>query len=469
MSKTPSPALKAPFPWFGGKSRVADLVWDRLGDVDNFVEPFAGGLAVLLRRPEAHRRRIETINDANHFVVNFWRAVAADPDTVGLHADGPVCEADLHARHHYLMTSVAACELRERMAHDPEAFDAKLAGWWVWGQCCWIGSGWCVERPNGHINETIPTLSQAEGAGVVGGSRKVPRLVGGAGVVVGSRPASTKRPRSPSGKTTHGAEGPEAPLFKPRKQLPRLTSHERSPGGEGVCDDRKAEHDSGVGHKLPRLSSHDRGTGGQGVNDDRRAEHEHPPTDGEPSITEARRERVRGWMRRLQDRLRKVRRCYGDWERVCTPATTARLGVTGVFLDPPYAHDTARMLAWAAHLRGEGPAPEAPGNATNRAGGLYSNDHTQDVDHLVARVHHWCRERGADADMRIIVAGYAGEHDALEALGWEVHAWKAAGGYGNQGGGENAKRERLWISPHCLRPRRAGLIVRRGYGKAQRP
>lgn len=21
--------------------------------------------------------------------------------------------------------------------------DAKLAGWWLWGQCAWIGSGWC--------------------------------------------------------------------------------------------------------------------------------------------------------------------------------------------------------------------------------------------------------------------------------------------------------------------------------------
>ncbi len=27
--------LRAPFPWFGGKSRVAHLVWDRFGDVPN--------------------------------------------------------------------------------------------------------------------------------------------------------------------------------------------------------------------------------------------------------------------------------------------------------------------------------------------------------------------------------------------------------------------------------------------------
>lgn len=47
--------LKAPFPWFGGKSRAADLVWSRFGDVQNYVEPFAGSLAVLLARPSQPR------------------------------------------------------------------------------------------------------------------------------------------------------------------------------------------------------------------------------------------------------------------------------------------------------------------------------------------------------------------------------------------------------------------------------
>ena len=46
--------LKAPFVWFGGKRRVADLVWSALGDVDQYVEPFAGSLAVRLARHDAH-------------------------------------------------------------------------------------------------------------------------------------------------------------------------------------------------------------------------------------------------------------------------------------------------------------------------------------------------------------------------------------------------------------------------------
>jgi site-specific DNA-adenine methylase len=57
--------LKAPFPWFGGKSRIADIVWDALGPVDNYVEPFAGSMAVLLHRPdERWQSGAETVNDA---------------------------------------------------------------------------------------------------------------------------------------------------------------------------------------------------------------------------------------------------------------------------------------------------------------------------------------------------------------------------------------------------------------------
>ena len=35
--------LSAPFPYFGGKSRCADTVWQLFGDVRNYVEPWAWG------------------------------------------------------------------------------------------------------------------------------------------------------------------------------------------------------------------------------------------------------------------------------------------------------------------------------------------------------------------------------------------------------------------------------------------
>ncbi|HEX5744836.1 MAG TPA: DNA adenine methylase [Archangium sp.] len=133
-----SERLQAPFPWMGGKSRAAQQVWDGLGDVPHYVEPFAGSLAVLLARPTAARS--ELVNDKDCFIANFWRAVKHDPEAVAHYADWPANEADLHARHAWL---VARADFRERMHSDPEHFDAKVAGWWVWGVGLWIGSGWC--------------------------------------------------------------------------------------------------------------------------------------------------------------------------------------------------------------------------------------------------------------------------------------------------------------------------------------
>lgn len=168
--------LKAPFPWFGGKSRVAPDVWARFGDTPNYVEPFAGSLAVLLGRPRDHVAKIETVNDLDGFVANFWRAVAHDPEKVAVWADWPVIEADLNARHAYLV-GIRASLLR-RLEGDPDYYDARLAGWWVAGVCGWIGSGYC--SGNGPwtvvdgelVNRKLPHLGNA-GRGV---NRQMPHL-----------------------------------------------------------------------------------------------------------------------------------------------------------------------------------------------------------------------------------------------------------------------------------------------------
>lgn len=57
------PELRAPFPWFGGKSLAAETIWQALGNVPNYVEPFAGSLATLLGRPTAPH--VETVNGDN--------------------------------------------------------------------------------------------------------------------------------------------------------------------------------------------------------------------------------------------------------------------------------------------------------------------------------------------------------------------------------------------------------------------
>jgi len=134
------------FPYFGGKSSVADEVWRRFGaDRTGYLDPFAGSLAMLLRNPHADVVKSETVNDLNGFIANFWRAVAAAPDEVATHCDWPVNQLDLKARHGVLVGLSEG--LRDRLAADPEYFDPKVAGWWVWGISQWIGSGWCDEKP----------------------------------------------------------------------------------------------------------------------------------------------------------------------------------------------------------------------------------------------------------------------------------------------------------------------------------
>lgn len=121
--------LTAPFPYFGGKRRAASLIWERLGDVPNYIEPFAGSCAVLLARP--HEPHTETINDIDGMVANFWRSLSFCPDELAHHANWPVNALDIVARNNYLYRhrmSIAA-----RLADDPEWCDPRLAGWWVNG------------------------------------------------------------------------------------------------------------------------------------------------------------------------------------------------------------------------------------------------------------------------------------------------------------------------------------------------
>ena len=157
------------FPYFGGKSTIADIVWQALGDVRNYVEPFFGSGAVFFLRPEWHTGSTATVNDADGMVANFWRSVQAAPEAVAKYADWPVNENDLHARHKWLRGQRES--LAAALEDDPEYFDAKIAGWWVWGICIWIGGGWCSVS-----HRILPALCRGRGI-----HRKSPQL-GNAGM-----------------------------------------------------------------------------------------------------------------------------------------------------------------------------------------------------------------------------------------------------------------------------------------------
>lgn len=185
--------LRAPFPYFGGKSKVASLVWQRFGDVKGYVEPFFGSGAVLLARLGPYGT--ETVNDADRFIANFWRSTQADPDAVAYHADWPVNEVDLYARHLWLVNEGAA--RLQSLEDDPHHYDAQVAGWWLWGISQWIGSGWCASA---NPSRKRPHLSSA-GTGV---HRKLPSL-GDAGRGVHRRVVRQVQHIAGGGKGVHRA------------------------------------------------------------------------------------------------------------------------------------------------------------------------------------------------------------------------------------------------------------------------
>ena len=154
--------LDAPFPYFGGKAYAAARVWEILGDVESYVEPFFGSGAVLLGRPLDHQKRWELVNDLDGFISNFWRAVQSDPDAVAHHCDWPINERDLYARHLWLVS--AGRERLATMAADPAAFCPEVAGLWCWGVSQWVGSGWCAaSAPDDHVADRRPHVGPRRG------------------------------------------------------------------------------------------------------------------------------------------------------------------------------------------------------------------------------------------------------------------------------------------------------------------
>lgn len=138
-------ALKAPFPYPGGKSQIAPKVWELLGNPDHYIEPFAGSLAVLLARPHYRPgvRLHETVNDYSARIAHLWRAIKLRPAEVAEACVWPAHEIDYHARHAAILRDLP--NLKARLLEDPDWCDPKIAGWEVWGLSLQIGNGWMKE------------------------------------------------------------------------------------------------------------------------------------------------------------------------------------------------------------------------------------------------------------------------------------------------------------------------------------
>ena len=316
--------MKSPFPYFGGKSSVSQVVWERFGKVDNYVEPFFGSGAILLNRPPFAPQTgvdnkplpidwgTETVNDINAWVTNFWRSSKADPEGVAAYCDRPCNELDLHAIGKWLFYRKDCKEWIEKIRSDINYYDSMSAGWWLYGKSHWIGGAFVQQKNKWKSKKSV--------------SKQRPQL----------------------GNKRHG-------IF--------------------AC-----------------------------------LEKSETPAD---------------YLLKVQSRIKELRICCGDWGRVLTPVGTSQIGLTAVFLDPPYG-------------------------VTDRDTNIYG---TNDSVTIASKVEYWCKSFEKNENFRIAVCGYEGEYKSL--ADWEVYSWKASGGMGNQaknGPSQNCKRERIWFSPSCLQP-----------------
>ena len=74
-------AIRAPFPWFGGKGghRIREAVLRALVPHKRYLEAFGGGASILLAKQPAE---VEVYNDVNRGLVNFFRVIS-DVDLFG--------------------------------------------------------------------------------------------------------------------------------------------------------------------------------------------------------------------------------------------------------------------------------------------------------------------------------------------------------------------------------------------------
>jgi hypothetical protein len=110
-------------------------------------------------------------------------------------------------------------------------------------------------------------------------------------------------------------------------------------------------------------------------------------------------------------------------------SVTSKHGTTGVFLDPPYSSDE------------------------------HAIEYSAKAGNVASEVREWALANGDNPALRIALCGYEGEHEMPAE--WTEVEWKSKGGYGSQGAGrgrDNAARERIWFSPHCLGKRIAGPL-----------
>ena len=288
-----------------------------------------------------------------------------DPDEVAKWAEYPTIHQDLTARHIWLKEW--AIRNADRLFEDCNYYDAKAAGWWVWGISSWIGGGWCVH--SGGKSKPYYTSNPGGGRGVQS-QRKLGDArphSGRPGTGVGVQAHSDKRPVVGKNLTGSGVQAQrnardvgknltgigvqvqKNTKYKPTGQRPTIG---KNLTGTGVQAQRKDASEKVASGPRPYLSSNI----GSGVGVQPRRER--PAMRGDsPGKGQGIQAQISGdsedeyeqdihlvslqtWFNMLQSRLYKVVVLNRDWSRLLTNAVLAQYESkkysVGVFLDPPY-------------------------------------------------------------------------------------------------------------------------------------
>ena len=329
----------------------------------------------------------EVVCDTNGWICNFMRSLVGT-DATAYHADWPTIHQDLTARHRWLLKW--GDENRERISDDPDWYDPKAAGWWVWGISSWIGHGWCDNAGAASAAATRPYAGAT--------TRRVQMQ---------RRRCRWDRHASLRADAAHDAAGGAGPDRHPHDEPPdegkagrepagreRLPARTQRPpderGGQGVQQQRVGVPRDGM-PRVPMTTAWKRrrlcnGWGGTGAG---------PSCDHLGEVLTG--ERLRPWFRALAQRLSRVIVLNRSWESAVTDSVLQQTPsspkpTVAVFMDPPYK------------------------TTGGRSTGLYVGDTAGTSDDVAEASYAWAVEHGDR--YRVAYACHVGDFEIPP--GWEV-------------------------------------------------
>lgn len=123
--------INPPLKWHGGKHYLADWIISYMPPHVHYVEPYAGGLSVLLRKPCDGIS--EVVNDLNTDLTNFWRVLQ---QSASFEKFRRLCEATPFSDAEYHRANIEQFDICD----DPE-----LAAWAFFIRCRQSRQGLCKD------------------------------------------------------------------------------------------------------------------------------------------------------------------------------------------------------------------------------------------------------------------------------------------------------------------------------------